>query len=89
MYNRNIGPIKEAENLDNGLTICEYIGDGICVECLTGTKIQLSLEMNQYESERSYKNYRIQMNQNWFEMMKEYEKIKEAPLLYPIGLRNQ
>lgn len=85
-YNRNIGLMDS--DLEDGLTICEYIGNGICVECLTGTKIQLTLEMDQYVSEKSYRNSRFQMNQECTEMMQEYEKIKEAPLSYPIGLRN-
>ncbi|MCI8347178.1 MAG: hypothetical protein HFJ12_04450 [Bacilli bacterium] len=89
VYNRNIGLIEGDERLDDGLTICEYIGDRICVECLTGTKIQLSFEKNQYESEISYKNHKVQMNQDWIEMKEEYERIKEAPLSYSIELRNK
>ena len=38
-YNKSIG--YDEGYLEKGFTICEYIGNGIGVECLTGIKIQL------------------------------------------------
>lgn len=68
--------------LESSISLCEYIGDGVCIECISGIKIKLDAILNPENKEDS------DFNQDWLDLMRKYEEIKSIPLVYPIEVKS-